>query len=112
MSPIISEEDVLAALLLRWMMVSGALHDVAENDHGTPTAVGWIAWDRCSGGLAEHEAAIADSERRYEVERLTARLLAEVEWYYNDRATSWTGIEIAFEALEAARAEVVRHAGR
>jgi hypothetical protein len=100
-----TEEDVLAALLVRWLMETGELHDVREEDWGVPLGVGWIAYDLCErtpDGVAATEAAIADSERRLAAERADeAVLLAAEEWRDSPTMLASEGLESAIDHLRA-----------
>lgn len=76
-----TEEDVLAELLLLWLEEQGLTHDVPSEQRWTPMAVGWAAWGRIqpNPSVPTIEAAIADSERRLEVERARDAIVRAVE---------------------------------
>lgn len=105
-----SEEDVLAALILRWLMLNGDLHDVREEDFGVPLGIGWIAYDLCDRGpdwRRPVESAIAASERRLAVESCEREVLDAVEEWDGSISTATAEVNLRRANAKLRRARMV-----
>lgn len=111
-----TEEDVLAALLLRYLAIA-SWPELYDFDHDVaPDYARALCAHRLPPGATrlELEAAIADSERRLEVERARDAVVeAAGRWFDAAAVDIKTDADLSEACwnLRLARAEVSRHGG-